>query len=163
LNINFASSKSADFKFVWLRFNHSPVLYYMMPALHARCPSRQPTTRKFTGYSPFYMAHGVEPTLPFDLTVANFLVFDLCTPLPTADLIAPCTRQLQQLQDDLDSIYGRVLKSRFASVQQSEKQHQNFVKDHNFRPGSSSLCASRSSLGTREQDQAMILWAYGGD
>jgi len=93
------------------------------------------TTRKSTGHSPFYMAHGIEPVLPFDLTLATFLVPDLCQPLSTADLIATRTRQLQKRQDDLDNIRDRILKSRFTSVQQFEKQYQNSIKSYKFRPG----------------------------
>lgn len=32
------------------------------------------TTRRDTGYSPYYIAHGVEPLLPFDITQATFLL-----------------------------------------------------------------------------------------
>jgi len=45
------------------------------------------TTRKSTGFSPFYMVHGVEPILPFNLAMATFLVPDLNTPLSTKDLL----------------------------------------------------------------------------
>ncbi len=34
------------------------------------------------------MAHGVEPILPFDLTLVTFHVPDILEPLPTAKLIA---------------------------------------------------------------------------
>jgi hypothetical protein len=94
------------------------------------------TTRKSTGHSPFYMAHGVEPILPFDLTLATFLVPDLCQPLSTAELLATRTRQLQQRPADLDKIHSRILKSRYASAQQFEKHFQNTIKVHDFKPGS---------------------------
>ncbi len=45
------------------------------------------TTGRSTGHSPYYMAHGVEPILPFDLTLVTFLVPNLTTPLSTTDLI----------------------------------------------------------------------------
>ena len=81
------------------------------------------------------MAHGIEPILPFNLTLATFLVPDLNHPLSTTELLASCTHQLQKRQDDLDSIHERVLKSRFASVQQFEKQFKNSIKNLNFQPG----------------------------
>ena len=93
------------------------------------------TTRKSTGYSPFYMAHGIEPILPFDLILATFLVPNLEQPLTTAELLATRARQLQKRQDDLDDIQDRILKSRFASVQQFEKQYHNTIKDYDFGPG----------------------------
>jgi hypothetical protein len=81
------------------------------------------------------MAHGVEPILPFDLTLATFLVPDLFQPLSTAELLATRARQLQQRQADLDKIHDRIPKSRYVSAQRFEKQHPNAIKDHNFGPG----------------------------
>jgi hypothetical protein len=45
------------------------------------------TTCKSTGHSPFYMAHDIEPILPFNLTLATFLVPSLCCPLLTNELL----------------------------------------------------------------------------
>jgi hypothetical protein len=82
------------------------------------------------------MTHGVEPILPFDITLVTFLIPDLCQPLSTAELLATHTCELQMWQADLDDIHERILKSWHASVQQFKKQYQNTVKDHNFGPGS---------------------------
>jgi len=106
------------------------------------------TTRKFTGYSPFYMAHGIEPILPFDLTLATFLVPDLCQSLSIADLLTARARQLQMRQADLDKVHDRILKSSFASVRQFEKQYQNTVKDQWI---TTSDREALSSCATREQ------------
>jgi hypothetical protein len=78
------------------------------------------TTRKATGYSPFYMAHGVELILPFDITLAMFLVPDLVKPLTTNNLITTHARQLKKRQDDLALIYDCIIKSHFMSAQQFE-------------------------------------------
>jgi len=48
------------------------------------------TMCKVTSFSPFYMAHSVEPILLFDLTLATFLIPDLIKPLNTNVLIATC-------------------------------------------------------------------------
>jgi len=88
------------------------------------------------------MAHGVEPILPFNLTLATFLVPDLCRPLLTNELLAAHTQQLQLHQADLDKIQVRILKSRFASVQQFERQYQGMIVDHDFGPGSLVLVRS---------------------
>ena len=93
------------------------------------------TTRKSTGYSPFFMAHGIEPILPFDITLATFLVPDLCPPISTVELIAVRARQLESRPDDLASIHEQISKSRFTSIQQFERQHKNTIADLNFRPG----------------------------
>ena len=57
------------------------------------------------------MAHGVEPVLPFDLTLATFLVLNLVEPLSTADLLAIHARQLQMRDDNLAAIHDNVLAS----------------------------------------------------
>ena len=54
------------------------------------------TTRKATGFSPFYMAHGVEPILPFNITLATFLIPNLVKPLTTNKLIATHTQKLEK-------------------------------------------------------------------
>ena len=53
------------------------------------------TTRKAMGHSPFYMAHSVEPMLPFDLTLATFLIPNIANPLPMEELIAIRVRQFK--------------------------------------------------------------------
>jgi hypothetical protein len=93
------------------------------------------TTRKSTGYSPFFMAHGVEPILPFDLAQATFLVPDLIHPLSTADLLATRARQLEKRPADLATIHDRIYASRYASIRQFEKQYANTIRDFDFIPG----------------------------
>jgi hypothetical protein len=110
------------------------------------------TIRKSTGYSPFYMAHGTEPLLPFDLTLATFLVPDLIKPMPTEDLIATQACQLLKRDDDLDRIHDSILKARFASVRQFERQFENTISSYNFKPGNLVLVqnsASESDLGRK--------------
>jgi hypothetical protein len=54
--------------------------------------------------------------------------------------------------DDLAAIHERVLKSRFASVRQFERQYENTITDHNFRPGDFVLVRSAgtdSELGRK--------------
>ncbi|KAJ8453566.1 hypothetical protein ONZ45_g19666 [Pleurotus djamor] len=43
---------------------------------------------KATGFSPYYMVHGVEPTLPFDIHEATYLVPPPSSDFSTTDLIA---------------------------------------------------------------------------
>jgi hypothetical protein len=52
---------------------------------------------KAMGYSPFYMAHSVEPILPFDIMLATFLLPDLACPMLTKELIAVHYHQLELL------------------------------------------------------------------
>jgi integrase-like protein/reverse transcriptase-like protein/aspartyl protease len=102
------------------------------------------TTRKSTGHSPFYMTHGIEPVLPFDITLATFLVPNLTDKLSTADLISTRTRQLQRREDDLAAIHTNILKSRFESVRQFERQFENTIRNHDFGPGAFVLVRNSS-------------------
>ncbi len=85
------------------------------------------------------MAHGIEPVLPFDLTLATFLVTNLANPLSTAELIATRIHQLQRCKGDLAAIHSNVLKSRFESIWQFERQYENTIRNFDFRPGALTL------------------------
>jgi hypothetical protein len=68
-------------------------------------------TCKSTGLSPFYMAHDIEPILPFDITLTMSLIPNLIKPLSTDELITTRTHQLEKCQDNLATIHDRILKS----------------------------------------------------
>jgi hypothetical protein len=93
------------------------------------------TTRKSTGYSPFFMAHGIEPLLPFDITLATFLIPNLTKPLSTSELIAIRARQLQAREQDLDIIRDNIVKSRLTSARDFERRYARTIKDPSFNPG----------------------------
>jgi hypothetical protein len=103
------------------------------------------TIRKSTGFSPFYMAHGVEPILPFDITLATFLVPNLTKPLSTADLLAVRARQLELRESDLASIHDNVLKARLASVEQFKRRYENTLLAYDFQPGDLVLVRNSST------------------
>ena len=105
----------------------------------------QATTRKSTSFSPYYMVHGVEPILPFNLTLATFLVPNLTKPMSTEELILAHACQLQKYPADLTTIHDRILASCFASVCQFKKQHANIIRDFNFTPGALVLVRSAGS------------------
>jgi hypothetical protein len=102
------------------------------------------TTRKSTGHTPFFMAHGVEPILPFDITLTTFLIPDIDKPLPTADLLAIRARQLQKRPEDLAAIHVQILKCRFDSVRQFERTFENTIRDFDFSPGALVLVRNSS-------------------
>jgi hypothetical protein len=93
------------------------------------------TTRKRTGFSPFYAAHGVEPLLPFDILYATFLLPDINGPVSDAELLTLRARQLERRDEDLQLIHDRVLASRFASIEAFIQKHQHTIVDYNFKPG----------------------------
>jgi hypothetical protein len=93
------------------------------------------TTRKSTGHSPFFLAHGVEPVLPFDITKATFMLPDISNIIPTPDLIAIRARQLEKRSEDLTLAHDRLIKSRIKSVQDFKRQFANTIRDYAFKPG----------------------------
>ena len=91
--------------------------------------------QKSTGYSPYFLAHGVEPLFPFDLFEATYLVPALTNPIPSADLIAYCATQLQKRLDDLAEAKRHFLKAQWEFVCHFEEEHKNLIKDLNFGNG----------------------------
>lgn len=78
------------------------------------------TTCNSTGHTPFYMAHGIKPILPFDITLFTLLVPDIPSILDAAKLLAIQTRQLQMHEDDL----GTLVLVRNSSIDQDSPRTQ---------------------------------------
>ena len=97
------------------------------------------------------MTHGVEPILPFDITLATFLVPDLTSPLSTVDLIATRARQLQTRDEDLAAIQDDIVKSRIAAVQRFERQFTNTIKASTFALGDLVLVRNSAVESTHQK------------
>ena len=93
------------------------------------------TIQKSTGYLPFYLAHGTEPLLPFDLAEATYLAPRMDSLMSTEDLIAQRARMLQKRPQDLLRVREQVLKSRWEAVKQLEKGLKHKLHDFDFKPG----------------------------
>ena len=93
------------------------------------------TIQKTTRYSPYYLAHGVEPVLPFDVVEATYLAPPVTAPMSSADLLAMRARQLGKRKDDLKKAAARVLASRFRSAAAFIRAHKDTIKDYDFQPG----------------------------
>src|SRR5882724_7779314 len=88
------------------------------------------------GYSPYFMAHGVEAVLPLDIAEATYLLPPLDVPASTEDLIVHCAQQLQKRPEDLHEMSARVLKARKQSAAQFVKHFSSTIQDHDFLVGS---------------------------
>lgn len=60
------------------------------------------TTSYVTGFSAFYLVHGVHPILPFDLAEATFMVDGFISEMTLVELIALRIRQLQRHPKNLE-------------------------------------------------------------
>jgi hypothetical protein len=102
---------------------------------------------KSTSLTPFYMVHGIEPILPFFLTLATFLVPDLVTPLMTTELIAIHVYQLKKHSTNLAEIHNCILKSHFTLAQQFVQHFESTICNFDFKPGNLVL-VQNSSMAT---------------
>ena len=93
------------------------------------------TVNRSTGYSPFYLAHGVKPLLPFDLAEATYLAPPPDDVLTTEELIAQRAKMLQKRPKDLETVKWKVQSSRWAAVRAKEKTHMHHKPAIDFEPG----------------------------
>ncbi|CCO35858.1 Retrovirus-related Pol polyprotein from transposon 412 Includes: RecName: Full=Protease [Rhizoctonia solani AG-1 IB] len=89
---------------------------------HAALWAERATIRKATGYSPYFLAHGTHPLLPFDVTEATFL-FGEPEPMSTKALVARRARMLAKLDSAIEQAKDRLTKSRYRSKTQFEQAH----------------------------------------
>ena len=93
------------------------------------------TVRKATGYSPYYMAHGVHPVMPFDIIEATYLSASQDFGISTEELIALRAQQLEKRPEDLERIREAVTDFRRKSLERFEKMHESRIIDFDFQPG----------------------------
>jgi len=92
-------------------------------------------TRKVTGLMLYYVAHGIEPLLPFDIIEATFLIAPILMPLSTVDLLVVHARMLQKCNEDLAKIHECVLAARYAFTQKFKRKNINRIVDYDFKTG----------------------------
>ena len=102
------------------------------------------TIQKSTGYSPYYIAHGTEPLLPFDLAEATYMTPTPAKLVSTEDLLVSRAIQLQKRAADLAIVKDRLIAARWASVRQLEKAVRSSIVDFNFKPGALVLVRNSS-------------------
>ncbi|KIK32959.1 hypothetical protein CY34DRAFT_44229, partial [Suillus luteus UH-Slu-Lm8-n1] len=81
------------------------------------------------------LAHGVEPSLPFDFVFATFTLPDITSLLSTQELIAARAQQLLKRDDDLTLAHERLSKSRLAYIKEFERRFANVIRNYAFQPG----------------------------
>ena len=93
------------------------------------------TVRKATGYSPYYLLHGVHPLLPGDITDATFLVSKFKPGMTTSQLVQARARQLLRLPEDIAKARKILQRSRFRSKEAYEKKFARRLRKDSFDPG----------------------------
>lgn len=67
----------------------------------AACYADHITIRRATGFSPFYLLHGVHPFLPSDLADATFMVTEFHPGMSDEELLAARIRQVLRMPEDV--------------------------------------------------------------
>jgi len=94
------------------------------------------TTCRATGHSPYFLAHGIKPLLPFNLTEATFMLPDISTPLSTAALVGLQACQLMKHDEDLTLACQWLFSSHLASVKDFECHFSSTIHNCDFSLGS---------------------------
>lgn len=93
--------------------------------------------RRATGFTPFYLMHGVDPVMPFDLAEATFMVEGFTRNMSTKDLLALRIRQLEKRPEDLEKAATAIKKSRFAAKERWERHFaKRFLPEDSIKEGS---------------------------
>jgi hypothetical protein len=93
------------------------------------------TIRRATGYSPYYLAHGIHPLLPFDIQEATYLAPTQDFGVSTEELIALRAQQLAKRPEDIAKMRETVTSSRAKNLASFEKRHNGRIVDFDFKPG----------------------------
>ena len=102
----------------------------------AACYADRITIRRATGFSPFYLLHGVHPFLPCDLVDATFLVTEFQPQMTDDELLAARTRQLLRMPQDVERARQTLAKSRFRSKEAYENKFSRRIQKEDHVPGS---------------------------
>jgi transposase InsO family protein len=109
------------------------------------------TTRKATGFSPYYLLYGVDPVLPLDLFEATYLVSGFKKNITTEELLALRIRQLAKHDSDIKQAAETLHQSRLQSKLEFERRYQHRLWTGEHQPGD--LVLVRNSRVEKELDR----------
>jgi hypothetical protein len=93
------------------------------------------STSTVTGFSAYYLLHGVHPILPFDLSEASFMVNGFTTNMSSSDLLALRIRQLERHPEDILQAAQTLRDARFRSKAQFEQKFHRKLRNSVYKPG----------------------------
>ena len=100
----------------------------------AACYAERITVRQATGFSPYYLLHGVHPLMPGDLADATFMVNKYKPGMTTTELIEARTQQLLRLPEDVNKARNILHQSRFRSKEAFEKKYARRIRKEAYQP-----------------------------
>lgn len=106
------------------------------------------TTRRQTGFSPYFLAYGVDPILPMDLTEWTFQSEGFREGMTSEQLLTARMRQLARRQDDLDAAAERLLRSRWGSKERFEMEYEARLQGIDHQKGALVLVRDMSLFNT---------------
>lgn len=93
------------------------------------------TTRKGTGFSPYYLLYGQLPLFPFDITDRTWHVLDWHKVNSTKQLLAIRIKQLSRRDEDLAEGSAKQKKKREKAAEAFWRKHERSVFAGNYEPG----------------------------
>ena len=93
------------------------------------------TIRRATGFSPYYLLHGVHPMLPCDLAEITFMAPQFKDPMTDEELLAARIRQIAKMPEDVARARETLYKSRFQSAQKFEEKFGRRIRRVAYNPG----------------------------
>lgn len=104
-------------------------------AAHAIFWAERITIQKSTGYSPYYIAHGVQAIHPFDLEQSTYMHPFIDDEMDLGELITRRAMKLQRREKELSKIQRDKYRARLESAEQFLKKYEGQIYDFNFAPG----------------------------
>lgn len=101
----------------------------------AACYADRITIRRATGFSPFYLLHGVHPFLPCDLADATFMVTDFKPGMTDEELLAARIRQVLRMPQDVERARNILKQSRVRSKEIYDTKYARRLHKENYEPG----------------------------
>ena len=93
------------------------------------------SVRQATGFSPYYLLHGVHPILPCNLAEVTFVIPQQKECLTDTELLIAQTRQITKMPDDLNQARETLSKSRFRSKEAFKAKFGRRIHQTSFKPG----------------------------
>lgn len=89
-----------------------------------------------TGFSAYYLLHGIQPVLPFDLAESTFFSQSYHSGMTSVDLLTLRIRQLSRHEEDIATAAENLRNARFRSKEQFERRYRKRLVQKSYQPGS---------------------------